>query len=448
VNVEQPADGQGLHREALTIFERLDDRRGVAETLDLLGLARYMQADLTEAIGYRDRAIALFRELDDRAGLTTSLAHRAGSVTTYHSATAATLPQYQREATPFAEESLWLAQVLGWRASEAFARMILASILARSGEYGRALVEVDLALRTAEEIDHRQWICASLYTLAEIHRELFAWGDALHHFERALPLARELGSGNWSSVITGSLASTLLAVGDLPAAAALLHESPADEVPPATMGQRQLRLATAELALFQSQPDRALHLLRTLRGEPHTATSVDLLQARALRILGRLDEAAALLLSAHELATACQLASVTWRIQAELAAVLEAHGHGHQADAARTEALALVENLALKLPDRRLAETFIAGARSGIGIDEPVRHRRSSSPGGLTPREQEVAVLIARGHSNRAIAEHLVLSERTVEDHVSRILHRLGFTSRTQIASWATQQELRTTQDN
>ena len=42
------------------------------------------------------------------------------------------------------------------------------------------------------------------------------------------------------------------------------------------------------------------------------------------------------------------------------------------------------------------------------------------------------------------MAESLVLSERTVEDHVSRILGKLGFSSRAQIAAWATQQGLRT----
>ncbi len=55
----------------------------------------------------------------------------------------------------------------------------------------------------------------------------------------------------------------------------------------------------------------------------------------------------------------------------------------------------------------------------------------------LTPREQEVAALIGRGMSNRDIATALYLSERTVEAHVRSALTKLGFTSRTQIATWA-----------
>lgn len=62
---------------------------------------------------------------------------------------------------------------------------------------------------------------------------------------------------------------------------------------------------------------------------------------------------------------------------------------------------------------------------------------------GLTAREREVAALIARGESNRAIATILVLAERTVESHVSSILTKLGFASRTQIAAWAMDKGLR-----
>ncbi len=58
---------------------------------------------------------------------------------------------------------------------------------------------------------------------------------------------------------------------------------------------------------------------------------------------------------------------------------------------------------------------------------------------GLSTRETEVAVLIASGYSNRAIAEHLVISTRTAEGHVQRILVKQGFTSRAQIAAWASQ---------
>ena len=62
--------------------------------------------------------------------------------------------------------------------------------------------------------------------------------------------------------------------------------------------------------------------------------------------------------------------------------------------------------------------------------------------GGLTTREREVAAQIARGETNREIAEKLVLSERTVESHVTNILAKLGFTSRARIAIWAADKSL------
>jgi DNA-binding NarL/FixJ family response regulator len=62
--------------------------------------------------------------------------------------------------------------------------------------------------------------------------------------------------------------------------------------------------------------------------------------------------------------------------------------------------------------------------------------------GGLTPRERQVAALVAQGKSNREIAGELVLSERTVENHVGNILSKLGFGSRAQIAAWAVEKGL------
>ncbi|MFO7168985.1 MAG: response regulator transcription factor [Chloroflexota bacterium] len=65
----------------------------------------------------------------------------------------------------------------------------------------------------------------------------------------------------------------------------------------------------------------------------------------------------------------------------------------------------------------------------------------------LTPREQEVLARVARGLTNRQIADDLVISEKTVSVHVSNLLSKLGMTSRTQAALYAARLGLVDTDD-
>ena len=73
-------------------------------------------------------------------------------------------------------------------------------------------------------------------------------------------------------------------------------------------------------------------------------------------------------------------------------------------------------------------------ARASSVTEQIAAARRSIST--LSPREEEVAGLVAQALSNRQIAARLVLSERTVETHVRSILNKLGVNSRAQIAVW------------
>ena len=61
---------------------------------------------------------------------------------------------------------------------------------------------------------------------------------------------------------------------------------------------------------------------------------------------------------------------------------------------------------------------------------------------GLTPREREVLALVARGLANKRIAQELGIAEKTVNIHVSRILHKLGVADRTQAALYAVREGL------
>jgi non-specific serine/threonine protein kinase len=69
---------------------------------------------------------------------------------------------------------------------------------------------------------------------------------------------------------------------------------------------------------------------------------------------------------------------------------------------------------------------------------QPVQEVPASgtATGALTPRERQVAALVAQGMTNNEIANKLVISQRTAESHVEHILAKLGLTNRTQIATW------------
>ena len=97
------------------------------------------------------------------------------------------------------------------------------------------------------------------------------------------------------------------------------------------------------------------------------------------------------------------------------------------AQASRDESEAIGAQLAI-----RRAEAVLRG----LGL-RPAR--REDDAGALSPREIEVAELVAEGLSNPAIARRLYLSRPTVATHVAHILTKLGFSSRVQIAAWATQ---------
>jgi non-specific serine/threonine protein kinase len=103
---------------------------------------------------------------------------------------------------------------------------------------------------------------------------------------------------------------------------------------------------------------------------------------------------------------------------------------------------------------RALGDAFTAAFQDGaeFTLDEAIAYaldektdvstqKLPEAPSVLTRRERQVAELVAQGLSNKDIAAALVIAQRTAEGHVERILAKLGFTSRTQIASWAAKRD-------
>lgn len=121
------------------------------------------------------------------------------------------------------------------------------------------------------------------------------------------------------------------------------------------------------------------------------------------------------------------------RARAELTAALRAAEDDHALPAVALAHLALA-----RLPDAppaHAAEAARLGARLGMAplLAEASGLRRD---GPLSPREHEIAALVAEGLSNRAIAGRLHLSERTVENHVSHVMRKTGRPTRVGVAGW------------
>jgi DNA-binding CsgD family transcriptional regulator len=103
-------------------------------------------------------------------------------------------------------------------------------------------------------------------------------------------------------------------------------------------------------------------------------------------------------------------------------------------EAAQLAALEIFERLGA----RPIIEKLKAQMRAqDIRIPRGPRTATRENPFGLTAREVEVVTLIAQGKSNREIANSLTVGEKTIETYVTRILTKLNFESRVQIATWA-----------
>jgi len=154
---------------------------------------------------------------------------------------------------------------------------------------------------------------------------------------------------------------------------------------------------------------------------------VELQLGKAATALGRLDAAVDDLRTAVESCAANGARGYGVETATELtAALLRRDEPGDRAEALRLLDAASPEAERLEMAPfiRRIAALRVEPATT-----DP------ESP--LSRREQQVAQLVARGLTNRQIAEELFVSERTAENHVQHILAKLGLSNRTQIATWS-----------
>lgn len=344
-------------------------------------------------------------------------------------------------------EALALARKIGWSAGQAYAEWTAAAMHAAYGNFGAALAHGHEAVRIATEIEHQQWIVAAHWALGLTYLSMRAPDPAIAHFETALPLARDLGSAWWIGIVTGYLAQACLLRRDTPAAEALLTVTMPRDHAPRNSPERQMAWAWGEMLLAKGDPAAALAIADGLIAaapgvpNPQAIPGLGKLRGEALTALHRFDEAVSTLEEAERAAIEQGALPLLWQIHRALGRTHQQCKREEAASRAFAAARAIIASLAETIDDPALREQFRAAALDTL----PRERTRTRTPrqseadkyGGLTARERDVAAQVAQGKSNRAIAEALFLSERTVATHISNILAKLALTSRAQIATWA-----------
>jgi predicted ATPase/DNA-binding NarL/FixJ family response regulator len=302
------------------------------------------------------------------------------------------------------EESLHLWQALGEEQSAAFALNVLGGVAREQGDYERASCLYRAGLVAAQKVGDTRGIALARDHLGDMAQLQGDDERAATLYEESLTLFREVGDLRRTSVALMNLGNVAIKRGDL---------------------ERALTLYREGLELAQAVRDRH----RIAEGIEGVANSA-LLQGRATRAARLFGAAEAVREAISVPVPPSERAAYVRRMDA----VCDRLGEAAYA-AARVEGRAMTPEQAIGYA---LAEEQ--------PVPPPVHVPGSRSAGGqavlLTPRETEVAVLVARGLANREIAAELVIAEGTAANHVHHILTKLGVHSRKQIARWAAERGL------
>jgi predicted ATPase/DNA-binding CsgD family transcriptional regulator len=213
--------------------------------------------------------------------------------------------------------------------------------------------------------------------------------------------------------------------------------------------ERSLALGTDPWA--RSHALWGLGLVRLATGDAPEATA---LEHAALRLMQEVDDRSGTALCIEALAwvaaaerdweRATRLTGAAESVWRSIPASLPAPFAGRRDDCARAAGRALGDRRRSAVHREGAALARSAAVALALGDRAPVPEPRLSVDAvRLTPRQLEVAALVARGLTDREIAARLVISPRTAESHVEQILTRLGFRSRAEIAAWSAGREPR-----
>jgi ATP/maltotriose-dependent transcriptional regulator MalT len=304
------------------------------------------------------------------------------------------------------EKSLELWRAQGNRYWIASALNILGSSFLAQGDLQQAARRYGAGLEAAHQAEDKGLIGLSLYNLGKLALNQGDYERAAFLSEESLTLFREVGDLRRVSFSLMNLARVALHKTDLERALALYREGL--DIAKAVGAKNRIAEGlegAASIACAQGQPVHAARLLgaaEAVRDDIGTPVSTDY---RAVY----------------------EYSLETVRATLDEGTLAAAWAEGRAMNPEQAIRYALVEE------QPATPEGTMPGGPSTNGLASP-----------LTPRETQVAVLVARGLTNREIAAELAIAEGTAATHVGHILSKLGLRSRTQLAAWAVDHKLLT----
>jgi non-specific serine/threonine protein kinase len=359
-----------------------------AHALYRAGVLAYLQSDYLAARSLHEESLAIWRKLGEvgRTGVAEAL-EMLGEVATEEGDYPAALKLF--------EEALAIFKTLKDTRGVSDVLMQLGWAAMRTGDYERAAARLEEFLGLSREVSDPTMLAFALAGLGELAVRQEQYERATQLLDESLALQREIGSKWDIGAVLGSLGWVALRQRDFKRMLVLLRASLTARMEIGDRGGIAWCLEKlAEAASLQNQPERAVRVFGAAAA----------LRAPVNSVIDPVDQ------PEYD------------RLIAALRATL-----GEEAFAA-----AWAEGRALTL--ERAIEVALAE------LEQPTAELAQTAKqkfGGLTAREREVVVLIAQGKSNREIAEAMTVGVKTVETYVTRILNKLGFDSRVQIAVWA-----------
>ena len=204
------------HQEALAIYGDLDSRQGQANSLSHLGTLWTLADDYQRAAGALDAALILYRTLGDREGQADALNHLGVLRRLTHD---------QRGAAKVLEEALGIYRDLGNKQGQATTLTYLGTIRRRTGDYPGAAQVQEQALDIHRELGNKQGQANALCYLGTIHREIGQYERAAEDQEQALGMYRQIGSRLGQANAMSELGAARRMVGDYPGAAQVQEEA-------------------------------------------------------------------------------------------------------------------------------------------------------------------------------------------------------------------------------